>query len=479
MLVLVGLWPHIMTHQIFENGLGGQCWGAKVQILHTLQFQLTKALARSNGPTTGSTTVTVSGRFFGHADYSPRARFGGSACETSVWVSGSSVLCRLPSGSGLSKRAVVSTELQLNTLTQSFQYDRLHASSIHPTNRPTSGSNSITVYGKGFGQHSTYIRRARIGGTACLTTSWVSESSMLCNTPPGSHTGKDVVSSVALGVATFSSSFTYDGPVVTGVAPVVATAGSSSVTVYGNNFGEFTSPTSDRTVKLGNTNCGTVSFLSHTAVKCPSAAGEGSSLTVVITVKGRISTLTSAFAYTPPTVTAINPGNYPTSGGSITVRGSNFGTTAASIEVTVDSTSCTPVTYFSHTSVRCKVQEGVAANRPVKITVQGQQSSSLANAFDYDAPVVSSVIPALATSNSGSRNPSGGGTLTIDGKNFGQVSGHSPTATVGSTACASVAYVSDSRLRCVLAAGTGGPMTSSVTVGSQSGSLGSSFRYGA
>jgi hypothetical protein len=85
-----------------------------------------------NRAATGSTSVTVTGSFFGVRDFTMRVRSGQTAQEASDWHSDTSVAVRVAHGTGGSLRVIVTAGHQEGTVTEAATYDiRRHASDQH------------------------------------------------------------------------------------------------------------------------------------------------------------------------------------------------------------------------------------------------------------------------------------------------------------------------------------------------------------
>ena len=82
------------------------------------------SLGTVNGPTTGGSTLTVSGMNFGTADMSPTLSIGAAQCTTSSWMSATSMVCRLTGGGGEQATATaIVASLTSTFLAYSFTYD--------------------------------------------------------------------------------------------------------------------------------------------------------------------------------------------------------------------------------------------------------------------------------------------------------------------------------------------------------------------
>ena len=101
------------------------------------------------------------------------------------------------------------------------------ASAIAPSSGVTTGGTSVTVTGTNFGGGSTVT----IGGQACTSPTVVSPTSLTCTAPAGAVGTADVVVTSSGQSATLANGFTYVLGVPGAPTSVVATAGTSSITV--------------------------------------------------------------------------------------------------------------------------------------------------------------------------------------------------------------------------------------------------------
>merc|ERR1719199_1337483 len=115
---------------------------------------------RGNAASTGSVSMTVSGS----------GRVGGTACETTLgWESDSSVRCLSAGGVYGTLRVSVTAGGRAGTTTEAASYDVASLSSVKRSNAAITGS------GSGMGVLD-YTGSARVGGTACESSEWESDS---------------------------------------------------------------------------------------------------------------------------------------------------------------------------------------------------------------------------------------------------------------------------------------------------------------
>ena len=79
-----------------------------------------------NGPTTGGSTLTISGMNVGPADTdtSPTAMIGATQCNTTSWMSTTAIVCKLPAGAGKPAMITAGVASLTGSLRSWFTYDR-------------------------------------------------------------------------------------------------------------------------------------------------------------------------------------------------------------------------------------------------------------------------------------------------------------------------------------------------------------------
>lgn len=252
--------------------------------------------------------------------------------------------------------------------------------------------------------------------------------------------------SPALAAPTISSVFPSSGP----------TAGGTVLTINGSNFSM-----SGNSVALGGEPC-EVDQQDEVRITCSTPEGTGANNDVVVTDDAGTASNAASFSYDPPSLVSLSPNHGPTSGGTVlTLTGSNFGPVSADAKRSVSfvspgggSSSCEIVAGGgSHVQVRCETPAGQGAGQSVSITVDGQTSG--VQSFSYDAPEITGVAPAAASTAGGTR-------LTISGSSFGL----SASALVGGAACP-VDAQTDSSIECTAPSGAAGPTSVLVVVEGQ------------
>jgi hypothetical protein len=105
----------------------------------------------SNGVTSGSLSVTVSGRGLANFGVSAGLRIGVSAASATFWISGSSVVGRCAAGLGAGGGVLISASLQGGSVTLALSYDAVKVSSVSLVQVAVSGASSVDLFGHSIG----------------------------------------------------------------------------------------------------------------------------------------------------------------------------------------------------------------------------------------------------------------------------------------------------------------------------------------
>jgi hypothetical protein len=436
------------------------------------------AYSTSNGPASGNYDMTIIGANFGDVSRGAKARIGSTACRTTAWKSDSTVVCRMPDGTGKAKSVPVTLGRLVGTQYIAFSYDSPTVTYINRNNGPTSGAASVTLYGFNFALYST-SGTVHIGETKCSTTAWFTGTKMLCAIAPGLSAGTSVAieSDGASSIGTFHMAFTYDAPVTSyTTTPNMPASGGTVVTVLGRNFG-VANPSG--TVKVGMTVCAQLTYSSDTAVKCMQGPqGTGKALTVEMTTKGNLKHQSeNSFSFDAPVVTYFRIGtplqtasNGPNSlSFSLTIEGSNFGTSNVNPAAQFGGYQCAKTEWISDTSLLCG-SNGGAGSASAIVNTNGVMGTSL-EIFSFDTPVITHLNRVNTPTSKGS-------VVSIHGMNFGLVD-LTPTIQIGFTTCLSTSWSTATSVSCTTADGAGAARHVAVTVYQSVGTGSGAFTYDA
>ncbi len=357
-----------------------------------------------SGPTTGGTSVTITGTNFAPG---VAVTFGGNNATNIVRVNSTTITARTPARASAGSVVVLvrNPDNQQATLTGGFTYTVAASptvTSITPNNGPRTGNTSVTIRGSNFVAGATVA----FGQNAATNVVVVNATTITARTPARSSNGRVnvVVTNPDGRSATLANGFEYRTPTVavTSVTPNSGpVAGGTSVTIRGSGFASGT------TVRFANSNATSVVVIDEATITAVTPARAAGRVDVSVTVPGTsATTLRNGFTYlgARPTISSITPINGPTSGGTeIVIRGTNFST---GLTLTIGGTNASNVNRVSETEVRARTparaQEGGV---PVVLTnVDGQTAESI---FVYERP--------LGTIVSGSINRNGLALIVFSG----------------------------------------------------------------
>lgn len=246
-----------------------------------------------------------------------------------------------------------------------------------------------------------------------------------------------VVAALCLSVSTASAA-----PSITSLSPGSGAVG-AQVTIAGSGFG---STQGSSTVKFGNTQATAVASWSTTQIVVAVPSMATGSVNVVVRVSNSNSNAVAFTLVAAPTITSLSPTGGAV-GASVTIAGSNFGTTQGTGTVTFNTTAATPSSWGA-TSITVPVPAGATTGN---VVVQASGVNSNGSTF-----TVAPAIAALSATSGGA-----GGTLTLTGTNFGATQGTS-TVTFNGVTASTTAWSSTSITAVVPAGATSGPVVASV-----------------
>jgi hypothetical protein len=365
----------------------------------------------SLSPTSGAVgaSVTIAGANFGSTQGTSTVKFNGTTATVTSW-SASSIVATVPSGTTTGNVVVNASGVNTNGIS----FTVLAAPSITSLT-PTSGAvgASVTIAGSNFGatQGGSTVK---FNGTSATVTAW-SATSIVATVPTGATTGNVVVH--ASGVDSAGKAFTVvAAPSITSLSPTSGAVG-VSVTIAGSNFGS-TQGTS--TVKFNGTIATITSWAAGSIVtKVPTGATTGN---VVVHASG-VDSNGSAFTVLPtPSISSLSPTSGAV-GASVTITGTNFGSTQGTSTVKFNGTTATTVTTWTATSIVANVPTG-ATTGSVVVTVSGVASTGVTFTV-VAAPSITSLSPSSALV---------GTSVTITGTGFGSTQGGSTVSFNGTAA---------------------------------------------
>ena len=383
--------------------------------------------------------VTIEGSNFGTT--SGTVTFNGTTASTTSWAS-DEIQTKVPSGATTGP-VVVRTSGGQSSAGVAFTVT-IPAPVISRLD-PNSGlvDANVTIEGSNFGSQTGSVT---FNGTTASTTSWDSDE-IQTRVPDGATSGAVVVrTSGGQSSAGVAFTVTIPAPVISRLDPNSGLV-DASVTIEGSNFG-----TTSGTVTFNGTTASTTSWASdEIQTKVPSGATTGA---VVVRTSGGQSSAGVTFTVTlpAPVISRLDP-NSGLVDASVTIEGSNFGTTSGT--VTFNGTTAS-TTSWATDEIQTSVPDGATTGAVVVRTSGGQSSAGVAFTVTLPAPVISRLDP-----DSGLVDAS----VTIEGSNFGTTSG---TVTFNGTTASTTSWDSDEIQTKVPSGATTGPVVVTTAGGKSS-----------
>jgi hypothetical protein len=388
----------------------------------------------SNGPSSGGTSVTVTGTNLSSAT---TVSFGASS-GTITADSATSITATAPSGNAGAVDVTVTTAggTSATSAADKFTYVALPVvTGLTPASGPIAGGTVVTIAGTNL-IATTAVKFGSVNATITAD----SATSITVTAPAEAAAMVDVTVTTTGGTSATSSAdkFAYVAlPVVTGISPTSGPAsGGTTVTISGTNLSAAT------TVSFGGS-LGTITADSATSITATAPSGIVGAIDVTVTTPGGTSATSSADKFTyvapPPAVSGVSPSTGSTAGGAtVTVVGSNLSAATVikfgSVNATISGDSATSVTVTAPAraagtvDVTVTTPSGTSATSAadqytyVALSLSGAPYTPLTPVRVCDSRTVNTFVPANQC-NSGPGNPVGptpaGGTKTINVANGG------------------------------------------------------------
>ncbi|WP_263120609.1 IPT/TIG domain-containing protein [Cellulomonas sp. RIT-PI-Y] len=280
-------------------------------------------LTPTSGPTSGGTSVVISGTGLGGAT---GVTIGGTpATVTAVAPDGTSITVTTPPSETAGPRAVVVTFPAGTRPAGTFTYVAPAVSGVSPGVGPTTGGTTVTVTGSDLGA-TTEVLFGGVPGTGLVVAP--DGTSLTVVAPPHSAGAVDVTLVAPGADTTVPGAFTYAvQPTVAGIFPASGpTSGGQTVVITGSGFDP-----AGTTVTFGGVPATNVRVLSPGVLLAVTPAGTAGDVPVQVVVGGLAS---APLTYTydpaavlpgPPVVTGADPSTVGVGGGvRVLVRGSGF-----------------------------------------------------------------------------------------------------------------------------------------------------------
>jgi len=355
------------------------------------------------------TSVSINGSNFGTTQGSGTVSFNGTAATTITSWASNLVKAPVPTGATTGNVVVHTSGVDSNGSTFTMTPN---ITSLSPSTAAVGAS--VTVTGTNFGSSQGTSTLKFNGTAATAVTSWT-QTSIVATVPSGATTGNVVVA--VNSVASNNSSFTVvAAPAITGLSPTTGPTG-TAVTITGTNFG---SPQGTGTLTFNGSAASPITSWNATTIVAPVPTGATTG-NVVVKASGVNSNGSSFTVVLPPSISSLSPTSGPV-GSSVTITGTNFGTTQGTSSVTFNGTTAIPGSW-SATSIVVPVPSGATTGNVV-VTANG--SSSPGSAF--------TVLPTPSLTSLSPTSGAVGSSVTITGANFGSTQGSSTVKFNGTTA---------------------------------------------
>ncbi|MFE6072931.1 IPT/TIG domain-containing protein [Paenibacillus sp. NPDC057886] len=406
------------------------------------------SVSPTSGPTTGGTTVTLTGTKFSGAT---AVMFGATAATSFTINSETSITATAPAGSAGTVDVTVKRRSGTSTTSAADQYTYIAAptiTSVSPKSGTTFGGTTVTLTGTNL----TDATAVKFGATAATSYTVNSATQITAIAPAGSAGTVDVTVTTPGGTSATSAAdqYTYHAaPTIASVSPTSGpTTGGTTVTLTGTNLTGVTG------VTFGGRAATSVTVISATQITATAPPGTAGAIIIAVTTPGGSATLTGGYTYfvAAPTITSVSPVSGPTSGGTtVTLTGTNLTDATA---VKFGATAATSYTVNSATQITAIAPAGSAGTVDVTVTTPGGTSAtSAADQYTYHAaPTIASVSPASGPT-------TGGTTVTLTGTNLTDAT----AVKFGATAATSYTVNSATQITAIAPAGSAGTVDVTVT----------------
>ncbi|XP_040210792.1 fibrocystin-L-like [Rana temporaria] len=358
----------------------------------------------NNGFVSGRTRITIVGSGFSNNN---ATAITGLGCSI-VSMNYTNIICDTQA----SYEHTVNVQVTVNGITAlckgscNFFYTNsitVVASSISP-NVVRNTSTLLNIYGSGFGADINDIAVSIGEKSMAASVVDVNDTKIICSVDP-IPAGSYLVRVVALSKGLAQNNLTINSPAeAVLLTPSGSVLGGTVLQIEGNGFSPI-----NTTVKVGGVPCFILS-VTPGRIQCVTPASSAVKIVKVNIYIPSASYLSLNYSYSEmdtPTVTSIFPSTGP-SGTTISVFGTQFGSDATSVTVTIGNATCV-ITFISDTLLNCTVTDHWGGTFP--ISLQNKKGFARSSAtFTYELSMTS-IFP-----NQGSFG--GGLMLSIAGSGF-------------------------------------------------------------
>eukprot|EP00961_Rhodomonas_salina_P246139 3325923-Rhodomonas_salina.1 len=222
----------------------------------------------------------------------------------------------------------------------------------------------MTVKGTGFGTVGYSVTSA-LSSTAAESTTWHSNTAMLCKAATGTGGSLAAIISAGVVVGTVSEAASYDASAGSVLSAQNMPSSGAASSVSGVALGV-------RAVSLsaahGSTACGATVWVAATSVVCQGGRHGGGSLLFKVTVGKRLGTVSEAVTWDQATASATLVRNHLALGQrEVTLTGAGLGAVDGSVCVRAAS-ACEASVWIAATSVVCRGAQGGGGSLKATLT---------------------------------------------------------------------------------------------------------------
>ena len=435
-------------------------------ILKTLTFAITSAVAPAtrtqmgsydtaelavlpnpNSFTGGSTLVIVTGISLGGQGYTQRSRVGGSAGQTTMWISDTSVAPKLSPGVSSSIDLAFTAFRERSSLSRSFSFDSASLTLIAKNvqnSYPAIHLFGSFVFFANSGRFDSSLQMV-FGQTRADSSTWISDSCVFSKIPSG--LGQSLRLYLTIQILRGNSQLrlaSYDSEIVSSLAPVN----------YPSSFDKFISLSATNggialysgAIRSAASKCESSFWFSDTSLTAKTPLGFRNTRSLVLTQGIYVSSQSCSVSYDDSFLVAISAGNTPVFSNRIQAvllsGGLQMIGQLLTIQLKMMGTGCESTFWGSESAIYCQTAAGAVSKYGIAfnkiVLTAGEVASTLSQAFTYDDNVVSSE----GVSNSA---VSGARSILFYGRNLGRFS-MSDATRIGNTGCETTLWVCDSSI---------------------------------
>ena len=347
---------------------------------------ITSAKRGNSAPRFASLNLVGAG--FSRWDGTPAARFGGTRCLVTVWVSASSIKCRAPDGMGRTVSAALTLGREISASgSATVSYDAPSVAGLSRSNASPYTGVAVSAIGAGMGMYC--ISPAVVHSlTACQASVWASDSAISALKPSGHAGTAKVLVTLAYRTGTLTETFSMSRPLLAFNTEYtnVRTQSGLSILLYATNFGALAQSIQ---VRMG-TSSERTDWIASSSLITKFASGYGRAYYTSLTVGSQIGSLTRLLSFDRPSTTCISHQNTkysPQRGQSecnpfeynhvydidatVTLHGSGFGGAPTSPNAAIGGTSSAQTYWIADSSVKCHhMAMSTIGTLPAKVSIQ-------------------------------------------------------------------------------------------------------------